>query len=123
MDKRQLKNFRSQLESRKRTLQNSATRTEVEGRSMETGTSSDSADRADENYQKEFLFSLSANDRRLLRMVESALLRIEAGDFGQCVSCGNVIESKRLQAVPWASHCLACQETIESQEEQYRLAS
>jgi DnaK suppressor protein len=123
MDKRQLKNFRSQLESRKRTLQNSATRTEVEGRSMETGTSSDSADRADENYQKEFLFSLSANDRRLLRMVESALLRIEDGDFGQCVSCGNVIESKRLQAVPWASHCLACQETIESQEEQYRLAS
>jgi DnaK suppressor protein len=90
---------------------------------METGTSSDSADRADENYLKEFLFSLSANDRRLLRMVESALLRIQEGDFGQCVSCGNLIEAKRLQAVPWASHCLGCQERLESQEEQYRMAS
>ncbi len=123
MDKRQLKNFRSRLESRKQVLSNSATRTEVEGRNMETGTSSDSADRADENYQKEFLFSLSANDRRLLRMVESALLRITDGDFGQCASCGDVIESKRLEAVPWASHCLVCQERIETQEEQYRLAS
>jgi DnaK suppressor protein len=123
MDKRQLKNFRSQLESRRQTLQNSAARTEVEGRSMETGTSSDSADRADENYQKEFLFSLSANDRRLVRMVESALLRMDEGDFGQCISCGNVIESKRLQAVPWAAHCLGCQERLESQEEQLRVAS
>jgi DnaK suppressor protein len=90
---------------------------------METGAASDSADRADENYLKEFLFSLSANDRRLLRMVELALQRIEEGDFGQCVCCGNVIESKRLQAVPWASHCLACQERLEQQEEQYRMAS
>jgi DnaK suppressor protein len=117
MDLRQLKNFRTQLEARKRALQNSASKTEVEGRTLEAGNSADSADRADENYLKEFLFSLSANDRRLLRMVESALRRIDEGDFGQCGSCGNIIESKRLQAVPWASHCLLCQERIESQQE------
>jgi DnaK suppressor protein len=117
MDLRQLKNFRAQLEARKRALQNSASKTEVEGRTLEAGNSADSADRADENYLKEFLFSLSANDRRLLRMVESALHRIDEGDFGQCVSCGNIIESKRLQAVPWASHCLICQERLESQQE------
>jgi DnaK suppressor protein len=117
MDLRQLKNFRAQLEARKRALQNSASKTEVEGRTLEAGNSADSADRADENYLKEFLFSLSANDRRLLRMVESALHRIAEGDFGQCVSCGSTIESKRLQAVPWASHCLICQERLESQQE------
>ena len=89
---------------------------------MDAGGSSDSADRADENYLKEFLFSLSENDRRLLRMVESALHRIDEGDFGQCISCGESIGSKRLQAVPWAAHCLACQERIEAEQE-VRVAS
>lgn len=117
MDLRQLKKFRTQLETRKQSLQNSASRTEVEGRTLDSGSSADSADRADENYTKEFLFSLSENDRRLLRLVELALSRITEGDFGQCGSCGESIESKRLQAVPWASYCLTCQERIESQQE------
>jgi DnaK suppressor protein len=122
MDLRQLKKFRAQLEQRKQSLQSSASRTEVEGRNVDTGNSADSADRAEDNYMKEFLFSLSENDRRLLRMVESALKRLETGSFGQCTSCGEAIETKRLQAVPWASHCLVCQEKLESEEE-LRVAS
>lgn len=123
MDSRQLKRFRNLLESRKHSLQNSASRSEEEGRSLETASTSDVADRADENYFKEFLFSLSENDRYLLRMVESALRRIDDGDFGQCASCGNVIESKRLQAVPWAAYCLRCQQRLEQQHFQPRFAS
>ena len=122
MDLRQLKKFRTQLETRKRTLQNSASRTEVEGRNLDSGTSADSADRADDNYMKEFLFSLSENDRRLLRLVELALHRMDEGDFGQCGACGEAIEAKRLQAVPWASRCLGCQEKLESEQEM-RVAS
>jgi DnaK suppressor protein len=122
MDLKQLKNFRKQLETRKQSLSNSATRTEVEGRNVDAGGSSDSADRADENYLKEFLFSLSENDRRLLRLVESALHRIDEGDFGQCISCGDTIGTKRLQAVPWAAYCLACQERVEAEQE-VRVAS
>ena len=113
MDLRQLKNFKSILEARKRSLASSASRSEEQGRSLEPTNASDAADRADENYFKEFLFSLSENDRQLLRLVESALRRIEDGSFGQCVSCGNPIESKRLQAVPWAARCFQCQEKLE----------
>jgi DnaK suppressor protein len=123
MDLRQLRKFRTQLETRKRTLQSSATRTEVEGRSLDSGTSADSADRADENYMKEFLFSLSENDRRLLRLVEVALSRMDEGDFGQCAACGEAIEAKRLQAVPWASYCLGCQEKRELEQQEVRVAS
>jgi DnaK suppressor protein len=123
MDVRQLKKFRSQLETRKQALQNSATRTEVEGRTLDAGSSADSADRADENYMKEFLFSLSENDRRLLRLVELALSRMDEGGFGQCASCGEAIEAKRLQAVPWASYCLGCQEKRESEQQELRVAS
>lgn len=122
MDLRQLKKFRSQLEARKQALQSSASRTEVEGRNVDSGNTADSADRADENYMKEFLFSLSENDRRLLRLVELALHRIDEGDFGQCTACGDAIELKRLQALPWAAYCLGCQERKESERE-LRVAS
>jgi DnaK suppressor protein len=117
MDLRQRKKFRTQLEARRQALQNSATRTEVAGRTLDAGSSADSADRADENYTKEFLFSLSENDRRLLRLVEVAINRIDEGEFGLCASCGEDIESKRLQAVPWASYCLGCQEKKEAEQE------
>jgi DnaK suppressor protein len=117
MDTRQRKKFRTQLEARREALQNSAARTEVAGRTLDGGSSADSADRADENYTKEFLFSLSENDRRLLRLVEVAINRIDEGEFGQCAACGEDIESKRLQAVPWASLCLGCQEKKEAEQE------
>ena len=36
-----------------------------------------------------------------------------AGAFGLCVECQAEINRKRLEAVPWASHCITCQEKIE----------
>ena len=32
---------------------------------------------------------------------------------GICVECGEELNKKRLGAVPWASHCLSCQEKVE----------
>jgi len=46
-------------------------------------------------------------------MVETALQRIREGVFGECVSCGNEINPKRLEAVPWTRYCIACQEKLE----------
>jgi len=49
-----------------------------------------------------------------LRQVEAALDRLDMGEYGECPACGAPIAHKRLQAVPWAKYCLACQETISS---------
>ena len=49
----------------------------------------------------------------LLRMVEAALRRIQDGSFGRCLSCGNEIDVKRLQFVPWTRYCIQCQEHSE----------
>ncbi|MBS9780284.1 MAG: TraR/DksA C4-type zinc finger protein [Moraxellaceae bacterium] len=38
--------------------------------------------------------------------VKSALLRIENGSYGECLECEEEIESKRLQAVPYAKYCM-----------------
>ena len=51
----------------------------------------------------------------LLRNVKAALARIQEGTFGTCLLCEDEILEKRLNAVPWAAHCLACQELLDQQ--------
>ena len=70
----------------------------------------DMVDRATSAYTREFAFSLSESDRKALLLIEQALLRLEQGTYGICVHCQGVVQEKRLEAVPWARHCLECQE-------------
>ncbi len=51
----------------------------------------------------------------LLREVRSALDRFKDRSFGLCLSCDEPISPRRLNAVPWASHCLRCQEAIDQE--------
>ncbi len=114
MDKKRLEQFKTLLEERQRTLRHSVNRTEEDGReAANNDIAQDIADRASSSYQKEFLFHRSNNERQMLQMVEGALARIREGNFGECISCGNEIEARRLDAVPWARHCRACQEKLE----------
>ncbi|HEX4489157.1 MAG TPA: TraR/DksA family transcriptional regulator [Terriglobales bacterium] len=113
MDKKKLDYFRKRLEVRQEELRRIVTRTEHDGRTVDEGTAQDVADRAASSYTKEFLFSQSNNDRRILAQVDGALIRIRGGEFGECISCGKEINAKRLEAVPWTRHCIECQEKLE----------
>ena len=73
----------------------------------------DYIDDAVSSYTKEFLYSLSDLERKQLLLVDRALEAIAEETYGTCEECGEEIEDKRLKAVPWASHCLACQELSE----------
>ena len=70
----------------------------------------DYVDYAVASYTKEFLLSLSDMERRQLTAVEEALVAIKDGSYGTCMECEEEIETKRLDAVPWARYCLECQE-------------
>jgi RNA polymerase-binding transcription factor len=113
MDKKKLDTFKKRLETRQQELRRMVSRTQQDGRSADEDTAQDIADRAASSYTKEFLFSQSNNDRQLLQMVDGALARIREGGFGECISCGKEINSKRLEAVPWTRHCIECQEKLE----------
>jgi RNA polymerase-binding protein DksA len=65
------------------------------------------------NACKENMLASYTHNRTLLRKVELALKRISIGDFGICAACGDIIGLKRLQAVPWATNCIDCQEQSE----------
>jgi len=113
MEKKRLESFRKRLEERQRELRHAMNRTAQDGRDADLESAQDIADRAANSYNKEFLFHQSNNDRQLLQMVDGALDRIREGNFGQCISCGEEINPKRLEAVPWTRHCIGCQEKLE----------
>jgi RNA polymerase-binding transcription factor DksA len=50
---------------------------------------------------------------RVLSDVDAALRAVSEGVYGACVECGEPIRLKRLETIPWASHCIVCQEFIE----------
>jgi DnaK suppressor protein len=114
MEKKKLETFKKKLETRQQELRRTVNRTQADGRVADEDTAAaDIADRAASSYNKEFLFSQSNNERALLQMVDKALARIREGSFGECINCGNEINAKRLDAVPWTRHCIECQEKLE----------
>jgi DnaK suppressor protein len=48
-----------------------------------------------------------------LEAVERALARLDAGTYGTCIRCGRPIAVARLEALPWAEHCIDCQTTLD----------
>jgi RNA polymerase-binding transcription factor len=113
MEKKKLELFKKRLEERQQQLRRTVMRTEQDGRDADLDSAQDVADRAASSYNKEFLFHQSNSERQLLQMVEGALSRVREGTYGECISCGQEINTKRLEAVPWTRHCIECQEKLE----------
>lgn len=111
-----LKTMRKQLQAKRKEVVEGVSRAREMG-SVETESGApDIADRATSAFQREFSFSLSENEGKMLLMIDEALARIDNGRFGVCMHCEQPIERQRLLAVPWAKHCIACQELADRGE-------
>lgn len=55
-------------------------------------------------------------DSRKLKLVDAAIARFDRGEFGVCEECGDTISPKRLQVIPWAAYCIACQGQFDVEE-------
>jgi DnaK suppressor protein len=113
MDKKRLDYYKKKLTTRRDELLRGIARTQQEGREADEDPTVDLADKAANSYTKEFLFGQTHNDRTLLQLVDDALDRIDDNSFGECISCHEELQQKRLEAVPWTRYCIACQEKKE----------
>jgi DnaK suppressor protein len=86
-----------------------------ESNEIETDVAQDLADKAESSYTKEFLLSLSDTERRQLLQIDDAIRTLDKGSYGLCQNCGKAISKKRLEALPWATHCIDCQQKIETE--------
>jgi len=64
------------------------------------------ADLGTDNYEQEFALGLMDSERKLLREIDLALVRIENKTYGICEGTGKPIPKARLEAQPWARYCV-----------------
>lgn len=66
------------------------------------------ADLGTDTFEREFSLTLLQNHGDTLKLIDAALQRIQDGTYGVCETCGTRIPKLRLQAIPYASQCVAC---------------
>ncbi len=113
MDQKKIRAFKDQLLQKKTEILEAYNKNMTYGKEADEEGAQDIADKASNSYTKEFLFSLSNSERALLQLVDEALVRIGGRRYGVCVVCEDEMDKKRLEAVPWAKHCISCQEKQE----------
>src|SRR5271163_3979954 len=79
--------------------------------------SPDALDEVQHAAERELAIRNLDRESNLLRNVRLALRRIGEGSFGMCLHCEEDISPKRLNAVPWAAFCIACQEQMDRHKE------
>ena len=113
MDKRRVRVFRDKLMDRRESLVGQVQQADRYSRERDAEATQDPADMAANAYTKELLVSMSDNDRQMLNLIDEALVRMDDSGYGKCIRCGQAVPEKRLEAVPWARHCVRCQELQE----------
>lgn len=110
MNKRQRESYRKKLLQKRESLLQlvkAARSSETEANDKEAP---DLGDRALSTVIRDLSYQLTASEREILRRVDAALDRIDANTYGTCISCEKKVQLGRLDAVPWALHCIECQE-------------
>jgi RNA polymerase-binding protein DksA len=68
----------------------------------------DLADIASDDIDRKMIEAVGSQDLKRLKLIDSALTRIEQGKYGLCISCGKQIPQTRLEAIPYALMCIEC---------------
>ena len=74
------------------------------------GYEADSKERAQQFENNEVVDALGNEARQEIAKISAALRRMESGDYGLCVECGEPIAVSRLDAYPYADECIDCAE-------------
>jgi DnaK suppressor protein len=93
-----------------------------DGRSERSEEVSDDGGDSDAALQNGIDFALIQMKTETLARIDAALVRLDAGLYGDCFDCGDEIADKRLRAMPFAVRCTACEEKREQQARTRRLA-
>ena len=71
------------------------------------------ADHGSDAYERNLTLGLMEHDSRTLRQIDQALILMDQGTYGLCKDCEEPIPLARLEALPFATTCVPCQEKSE----------
>lgn len=74
----------------------------------------DPMDQMQNRFELDLTISVINKDWETRKAVETALKLLEIDEYGICQDCGAEINPKRLEAIPWTTLCVYCQEEFDS---------
>src|SRR6266487_3250276 len=116
MDAKKIKDTRQRLSREYDNLIKSINRNRIAAQEIKVENTEDEGDLATISHDRDLLYNLHEGGFARLRFIQEALKAIDRGQYGECVGCGEDINEKRLEAVPWATMCVRCQEETEAED-------
>ena len=107
--------IRRKLLAQRRELFQQVAQTEEELRWFERDIESEVEERGQEETMVRLLDRLDGRAKTEIEAIDQALVRIDSGQYGRCEVCGKDIPQSRLEALPAASRCMACEQAGENQ--------
>lgn len=112
MSKKEYTKVRKNLEVKLAELVNTDRRSD-----LITERSNDPMDQIQSRIDMDMAVLALNSDFKTQRAVETAISLLETGEYGICQDCGEPINPKRLEAIPWTTLCVRCQEVRDAQKE------
>ncbi len=75
---------------------------------LDSHNSKDWEELATEREEDEVLEGMGLSAQAEIRMIKAALVRMDAGEYGDCVDCGDTITTERLDVLPYTPFCRVC---------------
>jgi len=117
MNDKQLNHFRSILTAWKESLLDEVSKT-IHLMQDENINHPDPNDRASQETDMSLELRNRDRERKLLKKIDSTMLRLDSDDYGWCNRCGIEIGIRRLEARPTADLCVDCKTLNEIKERQ-----
>lgn len=70
------------------------------------------SDTATELFDMEKGLALKGNEMSVIKKIQRALKSMENNTYGKCKNCGRDIIEERLEFIPYAENCVACENSI-----------
>jgi len=117
MKRRDSERFRAILRAQRESILEKATQVMNGQLEIDPDDSPDEMDVALAEANLSFAGRIRERESKLLGKIEETLRRLDQGDFGECVNCGEEIGVKRLMALPVATLCIDCKDEQERFED------
>jgi len=108
-----IENLRRALLRRRRGVLHQVDHIEGDLRTLDEDVAPELEEEVQEEGIARLLTGLDERGRAELEAIDHALARIEAGEYGRCEDCGELIPIERLEALPTTTTCVQCSEQRE----------
>jgi DnaK suppressor protein len=105
--------IKSQLEEQKQQLMQKITSLNKDIRHNDKPMEKDFSEQATDSENDDVIHALFGEANEDLKKINKALHRLEKGEYELCSYCGEKINIKRLEAVPYTDLCITCAENKE----------